>query len=129
MVASQHAVLTRELGLAELFAVVGASMGGMQALQWAVSFPGVMRAVVAMTRMARTAPWAAIVNETCRAALMADPAWDGQCFMAEPMRGWRAWTGVLRMLAGRSPRALAADFPDIESACARFRATPTIPWR
>jgi homoserine O-acetyltransferase len=123
MVASQHAVLTRELGVAKPFAVVGASMGGMQALQWAVSFPDMMRAIVAMTPMARTAPWAAIVNETCRAALMADPAWDGQRFTADPVRGWRAWTGVLRLLAGRSPRALAADFPDIDSAFARYQAT------
>jgi homoserine O-acetyltransferase len=123
MVASQHAALTHELGIAKLFAVVGASMGGMQALQWAVSFPTMTRAVVAMTPMARTAPWAAIVNETCRAALMADPAWDGQRFTADPARGWRAWTGVLRMLAGRSPPALAADFPDIGSALTRYRAT------
>jgi homoserine O-acetyltransferase/O-succinyltransferase len=123
MVVSQHAVLTRELGLDSLFAVVGASMGGMQALQWAVSFPDMMRAIVAMTPMARTAPWAAIVNETCRSALMADPTWDGQRFAAPPTRGWRAWTGVLRMLAGRSPRALAADFPDNKSAFARYEAT------
>ena len=39
MIASQHAVLTRSWSIAKLFAVVGASMGGMQALQWAVSFP------------------------------------------------------------------------------------------
>jgi homoserine O-acetyltransferase len=121
MVASQHAVLTRELRIEKLFAVVGASMGGMQALQWGVSFPDMMRAIVAMTPMARTAPWAAIVNETCRAALMADPAWDGQRFTAMPTRGWRAWTGILRMLAGRSPRALAADFADTDSAIRQYQ--------
>jgi homoserine O-acetyltransferase len=78
---------------------------------------------VAMTPMARTAPWAAIVNETSRAALMADPAWDGQRFTAVPTAGWRAWTGILRMLAGRSPRALADDFPDRAAALARYEAT------
>jgi homoserine O-acetyltransferase len=123
MVASQHALLTGTLGLDRLFAVAGASMGGMQALQWAVSHPQMMRAIVAMTPMARTAPWAAIVNETSRSALMADPAWDGKRFTAVPVRGWRAWTGVLRMLAGRSPAALAADFHDNGAALARYEAT------
>ncbi len=41
MVASQHAVLTQVLGLSGLAAVAGASMGGMQALQWGVSYPRV----------------------------------------------------------------------------------------
>ncbi len=82
MVASQHAVLTQVLGLKEVLAVAGASMGGMQALQWGVSHPGFMRAIVAMTPMARTAPWSVAVNETCRAALMADPAWNGRHFTA-----------------------------------------------
>ena len=53
MVNAQHQLLTRQLGIVRLHAVVGASMGGMQALQWAVSHPGLMRAVVAMTPMAR----------------------------------------------------------------------------
>lgn len=122
MVASQHAVLTRALGIDRLYAVVGASMGGMQALQWAVTHPGMMRAVVAMTPMARTAPWAITVNETCRSALMADPAWDGQRFTGPPVRGWRAWSGVLRMLANRSPQALANDCADRNATLARYAA-------
>ena len=123
MVASQHTALTRVLGIERLFAVAGASMGGMQALQWAVSHPDMMRAIVALTPMARTAPWSVIVNETCRAALMADPAWNGQRFTAVPKAGWRAWTGVLRMLAGRSPRALADDFPGPAAALRRYEET------
>ena len=39
MVQSQHRLLTEELGVKSLLAVVGASMGGMQALQWGVSHP------------------------------------------------------------------------------------------
>ena len=61
MVAAQRRLLTEHLGIDRLHAVVGASMGGMQALQWGVSHPGFMRRVVAMTPMARTAPWAALV--------------------------------------------------------------------
>lgn len=114
MVASQHRLLTEELGVTHLLAVVGASMGGMQALQWAVSHAEFMRAIVAMTPMARTAPWAVAVVEAARRALMADPAWDGEQFTGYPDRGWRAWTGVMSVLAGRTPCALAQmfDTPD-----------------
>jgi homoserine O-acetyltransferase/O-succinyltransferase len=107
MVAAQHRLLTEELKLDNVAAVVGASMGGMQALQWAVSHPGFMRAIVAMTPMAKTDPWAAGVVETARACLTADPAWDGNGFAAVPIRGWRAYTGLMTMLLGRTPEGLA----------------------
>jgi homoserine O-acetyltransferase len=42
MVRSQHAVLTRNLGIEHLRAVMGVSMGAMQTFQWAVSYPGFM---------------------------------------------------------------------------------------
>ena len=48
MVHAQHRLRTEELGLSRLCAVVGASMGGMQALQWAVSHPAFSAACVAM---------------------------------------------------------------------------------
>ncbi|MFN0316245.1 MAG: alpha/beta fold hydrolase, partial [Burkholderiales bacterium] len=43
MVRSQHRLLTEALGITQLHAIVGASMGGMQALQWGVSHPRFMR--------------------------------------------------------------------------------------
>jgi homoserine O-acetyltransferase/O-succinyltransferase len=107
MVQSQYRLLTEELGVKNLLAVVGASMGGMQALQWGVSHPDFMRAIAAMTPMARTSPWAVAVVETGRRALLADPAWDGERFVDYPERGWAAWSGVMSVLAGRTPRALA----------------------
>jgi homoserine O-acetyltransferase/O-succinyltransferase len=110
MVHSQLRLLRDEMGLTLLHAVVGASMGGMQALQWAVSYGNFVRAIVAMTPMARTAPWAVAVVETARRALMADPAWDGSSFTGYPARGWRAWSGVMSVLAGRSPAALEEMF-------------------
>ncbi len=110
MVASQ-ARLLQQLGIERLAAVVGASMGGMQALQWAVSFPQAMDAVVAMTPMARTHPWAVAVNEATRRCLMADPAWNGTELDGDPVRGWQAWVAVLQGLANRTPQALASLTP------------------
>ncbi len=110
MVDSQLRLLRDEMGLTILHAVVGASMGGMQALQWAVSYGHFVRSIVAMTPMARTAPWAVAVVEAARRALTADPAWNGESFTGYPQRGWRAWTGVMSVLAGRTPAALDEMF-------------------
>ena len=116
MVNAQHQLLSGQLGIVRLHAVVGASMGGMQALQWAVSHPRLMRAVVAMTPMAKTAPWAVLITETARACLMADPAWSGDGFSAVPERGWRAYTGLMIALLSRTPMALAEILPDCAEA-------------
>ena len=107
MVEAQRRLLSEHLGVDRLHAVVGASMGGMQALQWAVSQPRFMDRIVAMTPMARTAPWAVLVTETARACLQADPAWTGAGFAARPERGWRAYAGLMSALLMRTPDAVA----------------------
>jgi homoserine O-acetyltransferase/O-succinyltransferase len=107
MVSAQHRLLTETLGIGSLHAVIGASMGGMQALQWGVSHPSFMKKIAAMTPMAKTAPWAAMVTRTARACLMADPAWNGSEFTGVPARGWRAYAGLMATLATRTPAALA----------------------
>jgi homoserine O-acetyltransferase len=116
MVNAQHQLLASQLGIVRLHTVVGASMGGMQALQWAVSHPGFMRAVVAMTPMAKTAPWSVLITETARSCLMADPAWTGDGFSAVPERGWRAYTGLMTALLSRTPIALDEILPDCAEA-------------
>jgi len=107
MVQSQYRLLTEELGVKNVLAVVGASMGGMQALQWGVSHPDFMRAIAAITPMAGDGPEALEVAQTGGSALLPDPARGGERFVDYPERGWAAWSGVMSVLAGRTPRALA----------------------
>ena len=116
MVAAQHRFLAERCGISRLHAVIGASMGGMQALQWAVSHPQFMACCVAMTPMAKTSPWAVLVTQTARSCLMADPAWTGDGFRAEPERGWRAYTGLMTALLSRTTAALAQILPDCAEA-------------
>lgn len=102
MVESQRRLLDH-LGVGELAAVVGASMGGMQALQWAVSHPQRMRSVVAMTPMARTARWSQLVNELSRRALFSDAA----CRTPRPRAdALRLWTPLTQLVMPRTPQAL-----------------------
>lgn len=125
MVHAQHRLLTEELGLSRLHAIVGASMGGMQALQWAVSHPSFMETCIAMTPMARTAPWAVLVTETARSCLMADPAWTGSGFDGVPERGWRAYAGVMSALLSRTPMALDEALPGLAETHDWFEQTVT----
>ncbi len=119
MVAAQHRLLTGQLGITQLRAVLGASLGGMQAIQWATSHPGFMDAIVAMTAMAKTPPWGALVVETARACLMADPAWTGDGFDGVPERGWRAYAGLINALVMHTPEA-AADLAPHDDAHAWY---------
>jgi homoserine O-acetyltransferase len=80
-------------------------------LQWGVSHPQFMDALVALTPMARTAPWAIAVNEATRKALMADAAFNDGNYDKQPEKGWRARADVLQVLATRTPEALRAMFP------------------
>lgn len=119
MVKSQRRLLVDHLGITHLVAVSGASMGGMQALQWGVSHPDFMDALIALTPMARTPAWSVAVNETTRKALMADATWNNGNYTSQPEQGWRAWVDVLLILATRDPAGLKAQFPD---------ALDVIPW-
>ncbi|MDP4006451.1 alpha/beta fold hydrolase [Methylobacterium sp. NEAU K] len=110
MVASQKLLLDH-LGITHLVAVAGASMGGMQALQWGVSHPDLMDALVAITPMARTAPWSIAVNAATRKALMLDPAFKGGAYETQPELGWRLRADILQVLATRTPDALRGIAP------------------
>ena len=102
MVASQRRLL-EALGVRQLASVVGASMGGMQALQWGVSDPDRMRSIVALVPMARTRPWSVAMNEVARRILMADPGFpSGPCGAA-----FEAWAALTRVITNRESRSLA----------------------
>jgi homoserine O-acetyltransferase len=101
MVASQRKLLDA-LGIRRLTSVVGASMGGMQALQWGVSDPDRMRSIVALVPMARTRPWSVAMNEVARRILMTDPVWPSGPYG----RGFDAWAALTRVITNRAPGAL-----------------------
>jgi homoserine O-acetyltransferase len=64
------------LGIERLVAVAGGSMGGMQALEWAVSYPERVIAAIPIATTARHSPQQIAFNEVGRQAIMADPDWN-----------------------------------------------------
>jgi len=111
MVESQYRLVKEHFGITHLLAVSGASMGGMQTLQWGVSHPDMMDALIALTPMARTPAWSVAVNEATRKALTADASYNNGDYTQQPEKGWRAWVDVLLTLATRTPDGLKAEYP------------------
>ena len=115
MVTSQKKLM-EHLGIDHVVAVIGPSMGGMQALQWGVSHPGFMDALVALVPLAKTPAWTVGVLETTRKAIMLDPAWKGGDYDAPPEAGLRLYREILSMLIARSPEMYRDQFangPDV----------------
>src|SRR6201996_6663429 len=109
MVESQYRLLKEKLGIDHVVAVIGPSMGGMQTLQWGVSHPDFMDALVAMVPLTKTPAWNVAVLEASRKAIMEDPAWRGGNYDAPPEQGLRLWRDILN-LASRTPDMYAAQF-------------------
>src|SRR5579864_6294184 len=79
-----HRLLTQELGIAHLRAVIGFSMGAQQAFQWAVSYPDFAGRVVATSGTAKTYPHGIVRLEGQIAALTADAAFQAGDYKSPP---------------------------------------------
>ena len=75
-----QAMLLDHLGVARLKAVVGGSMGGMQALSWPATFPDRVEAAVVIASTARHSAQNIAFHEVGRQAVMADPRWNGGAY-------------------------------------------------
>src|SRR4030081_1552357 len=110
MVESQYRLMKEKFGIDHVVAVIGPSMGGMQVLQWGVSHPDYMDALVAMVPLAKRRAWSVAVAEASRKAIMNDPAWKDGNYEAPPEKGIRLWRDILNLLSARTPDMYAAQF-------------------
>ncbi len=70
-------MLIDALGIEQLLSVIGGSMGGMQALQWAASYPERVYSAMPIATAARHSAQNIAFHEVGRQAIMADPNWRG----------------------------------------------------
>ena len=97
MVRAQKKLVDR-LGITRLLAVVGGSMGGMQALEWAATFPEAVYAAAPIATASHHSAQNIAFHEVGRAAIHSDPDWQGGRYWAEgrvPAKG----LSVARMVA------------------------------
>ncbi len=104
-------LLLDELGVQRVELVTGPSLGGMQALEWAASYPERIGSVVPIGVGGRHSAWCIGVSEAQRAAIAADPNWQGGYYSddAPPEKGLAA----ARMMA-------VCTYRSFESFEARF---------
>lgn len=100
-----HLDLARTLGIEQLLAVIGGSLGGMQVLEWAARFPETLRAGICLAAAANLSAQGIAFNAVGRRAIYADPNFhNGDYYSADGPRkygeeGPRYGLALARMLA------------------------------
>ena len=67
-----HRLLAEKLGIKKIFSLIGASVGGFQALEWASTYPEEIGSMVLIATEAKASPWAVALDETQRMAIFSD---------------------------------------------------------
>jgi homoserine O-acetyltransferase len=93
-----QARLIDHLGIDKLFCVAGGSMGGMQVLQWAASYPERVFCAMPIAAAARHSSQNIAFHEVGRQAIMADPNWCGGRYFEKDLRPTKG-LAVARMAA------------------------------
>jgi homoserine O-acetyltransferase/O-succinyltransferase len=93
-----HKLLTEELKVTHLRALIGFSMGAEQAFQWGVSYPDFIDRIVATSGTAKCYPHGVVRLEAQIEAITMDPAFQNGDYTAQPQKGltefgsiWMGW--------------------------------------
>lgn len=89
--------LIEHLGVRQLAAVIGGSIGGQQALEWAVTYPEQVNKVAVIAATAALTAQAIAFSEVERQAIMVDPRWQHGDY--KPGQGPTSGLAIARMLA------------------------------
>ena len=83
MVRVQKALIDH-LGIKKILSVIGGSIGGMQALEWCVSYPEMVISAIPLATTTKHSALAIAFNEVARQAIMADPNWNNGDYYLGP---------------------------------------------
>jgi homoserine O-acetyltransferase len=89
-----QALLLDHLGISRLLTVIGGSMGGMQALEWATQFPDRIASAIALATTPRPSPMAISLNAVARWAIFNDPTWRKGEYKKNPKDGLALARGI-----------------------------------
>lgn len=121
-IVKSHEILRNHLGIKSIRCVIGSSIGGHQALEYAIMKPELVKQLVFIASNARQSPWAIAFNESQRMALEADPS-----FFIEKAGGGAAGLVAARsvaMLSYRNPGTYNLTQDGLNHACGNASATP-----
>ena len=116
-----QAALLETLGVRRLRLVVGGSLGGMQALEWALLFSERVEAIAPIAASARHSAWCIALSEAQRQAIRADPRWrDGDYPASEPPEAGLRAARMIASCAYGSRAGLERRFARQGSSSGRF---------
>ena len=120
MVELQGAVL-RALGVRRIRLVLGGSLGGLQVLEWAATFPQWVDAIAPIAASARHSAWCIAWSEAQRQAIFADPDWRSGWYPTDkPPRAGLAAARMMAMVSYRSRDSFEHRFGRREAAASLF---------
>ncbi|MHB8286233.1 MAG: alpha/beta fold hydrolase [Caulobacteraceae bacterium] len=116
MVAAEHLVTTKALGVAKLRLILGTSMGCMHAFVWGETYPEGADALMPLACLpAEIAGRNRIWREMIVDAIQADPAWRHGDYVQEPQQALRTASDLLA-IAGSAPIQMRKSYPTREAA-------------
>jgi homoserine O-acetyltransferase len=98
-----HEILRNHLGIKRIHTIIGASIGGYQALEYSIMFPELIQRLIVLASGARQTPWALAFSESMRLAMLAD-----QTFTSGYPDGGKKGLKAARSIALISYRTMAA---------------------
>jgi len=79
--------LIEHIGIDKLLMVTGGSLGGMQVLEWAITFPQKVNAIIPIATSARHSDWSIGLNHLARQAILNDPGFNNGHYTSQPEKG------------------------------------------
>jgi homoserine O-acetyltransferase len=102
-------ILVDYLGIKKLITVIGGSLGGMQALEWALLYPELVESIIPIACGAKHTAWAIGLNEIQRKVIMDDPHWNNGDYISQPLNGLSS-ARMLAMMTYRTDKNFEERF-------------------
>jgi homoserine O-acetyltransferase len=98
-----HEILRKHLGIKQIHTIIGASIGGYQALEYSIMFPELVKRLIVLASGTKQTPWALAFSESMRLAMLAD-----QTFTSGDPEGGKKGLKAARSIALISYRTMTA---------------------
>lgn len=127
-IARAHILLADHLRLSSIFSIIGSSVGGFQAIEWAIIEPHRFRSLVLIATSVYASPWSIAINETQRMAIEADKTYGEK--RADAAKEGLATARAIGLLTYRGEKGYnitqqdlvsTEDVPDYHRACSYQR--------